>query len=64
MNRFFTLNMYKNTYLQEYDYYFRVDSDLFFKQWVDFDLFAEMEDSGAGFVYWNDVNEPEVIFSS
>ena len=60
MNRFFVLNMFKHPYLQQFDVYFRVDTDLFVKQWIDFDLFGELVRRGAEFVYWNDVTEPEV----
>ena len=59
MNRFFTLNMFLHTALAPYEYYIRLDTDLFVKERVPFDFFRRMKDEGATFAYWNEHQEPD-----
>ena len=58
MNRFFTLNMFKHPALAPYEYYIRLDTDLFVKKEMSFDIFKRMKKEGLVFAYWNRNREP------
>jgi hypothetical protein len=59
MNRFFTLNMFRHPALSPFEYYVRLDTDLFVKESIPFDIFRRMKDEGAVFAYWNEHREPD-----
>ena len=62
MCRFFAGPIYRHPALQQYDWYWRLDTDSFVLQRIDYDVFAAMEDGGFDYGYLALQKEfPEVV---
>lgn len=51
MNRFFSYKMYLHPRLQQFEYYMRIDTDLYFSEKFPIDPFEELVQKGATFAY-------------